>query len=118
MTTPIQSPFSVRADDQAPAPTGQPQYQDPQAAMANTVFATFRYEMMLSLVKGQLAKIGTVIESGIQEEDLSINEDGSFDVEFDAATVEALEEIEAETRKLLQTVVKFKHFVSTRPKGE
>jgi len=113
MSTGIESPFAVKSD--LPAAPAQPQApHDVPRKAPGAALGTFRFSMMLSLVKGSLNKVGSVIDEGIEDEDLSVNEDGTYDDEFDQATHDALVEAEAETQRLLASIGRFKGLVEAR----
>lgn len=105
--TTIESPFAVKSDVAQPA-------QAPQGQKSANTIGTFRYSMLLALVKGSLSKVGALVDDGIEDEDLSVNEDGTYDDEFDAATVDALAEAEVEAQRLLLALAKFRTLIQGR----
>lgn len=110
MTSGIESPFAVRAPgDVNTSPTAVRL----RPATGNPLFGTFRFSMMLTLAKATTDKVVDII-GGIEDEDLSVNEDGTYDDEFDSATIEALEEAELEIVRSLESIRRFKGLVEGR----
>lgn len=74
------------------------------------------YDAVAGVIHSQGVAIGDLVESALPAEDLSVNEDGSTNPDFDQAAAYALEVIEQHADALKTNCARLRSLVNNRPK--
>lgn len=74
------------------------------------------YDVTMGDIASDCAKIAAFAEQGLPVEDLSINEDGSTNPDFDAAACYALEALEQAADSVKSKSAKLRSAINNRPK--
>ena len=74
------------------------------------------YDVTMGDIASEAAKIASFAEQGLPLEDLSVNEDGSTNPDFDAAACYALEALEIAADALKTKSARLRSAINNRPK--